>query len=47
VRGTGSKMGEPCPKVRLSQDRFPILSFAQMLLRANVDEPIVVVKTVL
>ncbi len=22
--GKGSKLGEPCPKVRLSQDRFPI-----------------------
>jgi hypothetical protein len=25
VRGKGSKLGEPCPKVRLSQDRLPIL----------------------
>ncbi len=23
--GKGSKLGEPCPKVRLSQDRLPIL----------------------
>ncbi len=22
--GKGSKLGEPCPKVRLSQDRLPI-----------------------
>ncbi len=22
--GKGSKLGEPCPKVSLSQDRFPI-----------------------
>jgi hypothetical protein len=22
--GEGSKLGEPCPKVRLSQDRLPI-----------------------
>jgi hypothetical protein len=25
VRVKGSKLGEPCPKVRLSQDRLPIL----------------------
>ncbi len=25
MRGKGSKLGEPCPKVRLSQDRLPIL----------------------
>jgi hypothetical protein len=45
--GEGSKLGEPCPKVRLSQDRLPIepfayfaqMSFAQMLLRANVTQP--------
>jgi hypothetical protein len=24
VRGKGSKLGEPYPKVRLSQDRLPI-----------------------
>ncbi len=31
--GEGSKLGEPCPKVRLSQDRLPIVQayFAQML----------------
>jgi len=23
VRGKGSKLGEPCPKVTLSQDRMP------------------------
>jgi hypothetical protein len=23
VRGKGSKLGEPCPKVRLSEDRMP------------------------
>ncbi len=23
--GEGSKLGEPCPKVRLSQDKLPIL----------------------
>jgi hypothetical protein len=27
VRGKGSKLGKPCPKVRLSQDRMPIESF--------------------
>jgi hypothetical protein len=27
VRGKGSKLGEPCPKVRLSQDRMPIEPF--------------------
>ncbi len=27
VRGKGSKLGEPCPKVRLSQDRLPIEPF--------------------
>jgi hypothetical protein len=54
--GKGSKMGEPCPKVRLSQDRLPIepfayiflslsqayfaqMSFAQLLLHANVTQP--------
>jgi hypothetical protein len=44
AQGKGSKLGEPCPKVRLSQDRLPIepfayfkqMSFAQMLLHANV-----------
>ncbi len=37
VRGKGRRLGEPCPKVRLSQDRLPIeqayfaqMSFAQM-----------------
>ncbi len=30
VRGKGSKLGEPCPKVRLSQDRLPIEPFAPM-----------------
>jgi len=25
VRGKGTKLGEGCPKVRLSQDRMPIL----------------------
>jgi hypothetical protein len=27
VRGKGSKLGEPCPKVRLSQDRMPVEPF--------------------
>jgi hypothetical protein len=27
VRGKGTKLGEGCPKVRLSQDRMPILTF--------------------
>jgi hypothetical protein len=37
VRGTGSKLGEPCPKVRLSQDRLPIEPFAlKGLTRTNV-----------
>ena len=43
----GSKLGEPCPKVRLSQDRLPIeqayfaqMSFVEMSLRANVTQPI-------
>jgi hypothetical protein len=26
VRGERSKLGKPCPKVRLSQDRLPIFS---------------------
>ena len=30
VRWKGSKLGEPCPKVRLSQDRLPIEPFACM-----------------
>jgi len=30
VRGKGSKLGEPCPKVRLSQDRLPIEPFPRM-----------------
>jgi hypothetical protein len=30
VRGKDSKLGEPCPKVRLSQDRLPIEPFACM-----------------
>ncbi len=25
MRGKGSKLGEPCPKFRLSQDRLPIV----------------------
>ncbi len=35
VRGKGSKLGEPCPKVRLSQDRLPILCLPNVV-RANV-----------
>ncbi len=27
MRGKGTKLGEGCPKVRLSQDRMTILSF--------------------
>jgi hypothetical protein len=48
-RGKGTKLGEGERKVRLSQDRMPILgegerdfaqmSFAQMSLRANVTQP--------
>ncbi len=37
--GEGSKLGEPCPKVMLSQDRLPIessLSPCLSLLHANV-----------
>jgi hypothetical protein len=30
VRGKGSKLGEPCPKVRLSQDRLAIEPLALM-----------------
>ncbi len=26
MRGKGSKLGKPCPKVRLSQDRLPIIT---------------------
>ncbi len=33
--GEGSKLGEPSPKVRLSQDRLPILR--TNVVRANVD----------
>jgi hypothetical protein len=47
VRGKGSKLGEPCPKVRLSQDRLPKeqsyfaqMSFMKMSLRANVTQPL-------
>jgi len=29
--GKGSKVGEPCPKVRLSQDRLPIEPFARTI----------------
>ncbi len=28
--GEGSKLGDPCPKVRFSQDRLPIEPFACM-----------------
>ncbi len=28
--GKGNKLGEPCPKVRLSPDRLPIEPFAHM-----------------
>ncbi len=46
--GEGSKLGEPSPKVRLSQDRLPIepfayfaqMSFAQMSLNLNKHEKI-------
>ncbi len=51
MRGKGSKLGEPCPKVRLSQDRLPIeqayftqMPFAQMSLRANVTQPLMFAK---
>ena len=27
MRGKGSKLGEPCSKVRLSQDRMPVEPF--------------------
>jgi hypothetical protein len=30
VRGKGSKLCEPCPKVRLSQGRLPVEQFACM-----------------
>ncbi len=30
AEGKGSKLGEHCPKVRLSQDRLPIEPFAHM-----------------
>ncbi len=43
MRGKGGNLGEPCPKVRLSQDRLPIeqayfvqMSLSQMSLGANV-----------
>ncbi len=44
MRGKGTKLGEGERKVRLSQDRMPILGegekdFAQMSLRANVTQP--------
>ncbi len=32
MRGKGSKLGEPCPKVRLSKDRLPIEPFARIFL---------------
>ncbi len=45
--GEGSKLGEPCPKVRFSQNRLAIkqayfaqMSFTQMLLRANLTQPL-------
>jgi hypothetical protein len=31
VRGKGSKLGKPCPKARLSQDRLPIEPFSGLL----------------
>ena len=36
MRGKGIKLGEPCPKVRLSQDRLPILQLCTNVIRANV-----------
>jgi hypothetical protein len=30
VRGKGTKLGEGCPKVRLSQDRIPLPIFSQI-----------------
>ncbi len=32
MRGKGSELGEPCPKVRLSQDRLPIKPFVRIFL---------------
>jgi hypothetical protein len=31
VRGKGTKLSKPCPKVRLSQDRLPIEPFSGLL----------------
>jgi hypothetical protein len=35
--GEGARLGEGCPKVRLSQDRMPILSPSPSLLRGERD----------
>jgi len=31
VKGKGSKLGEPCPKVKFSQDRMPIETFPRRI----------------
>ena len=36
MRGKGRKLGEPCPKVRLSQDRLPIEPFAHIFLSLSI-----------
>ncbi len=35
MRGKGTKLGEGCPKVRLSQDRMPILGRGKGTKRGN------------
>jgi hypothetical protein len=35
VRGKGAKLGEGCPKVRLSQDRLPIPSLIRSVSFTN------------
>jgi hypothetical protein len=32
VRGKGSRLGEPCQKFRLSQERMPIEPFTKILI---------------
>ena len=35
MRGKGTKLGEGCPKVRLSQDRMPILVLGERTKRGK------------
>jgi hypothetical protein len=39
VRGKGNKLGEPCPKVKLSQDMMPIEPFPSRIIKVRGKAP--------